>query len=130
MLLQLINIVCGILLIRDKISHPSARGLLSHILPFEAKIGVAALVLGLLGLVERLNIVYFDFPLGSSFPQALPAIAAGLVLGAPYLKKLGINEQISILASFGMILGYICIASGLGSLLFGCISPIGCSAPF
>jgi hypothetical protein len=73
------------------------------------------------------RIVYFGIRLGSSFPQALPAIAVGLVLGYPLLKQFGfLDGLVGMLSRYKTAIGFIAIACGLGSLLFGCISPIGC----
>ena len=135
MILQCINILCGVLLtssfIKEKTQNKAVHDFLKAALPYEAIIGVTALALGGIGLIERFGIFYIGLPLGSSFPQALPAIFAGLILGAPILNAYSDFENTTTaLAPYGMAIGAICILSGLGSLLFGCIMPIGCSAHF
>ncbi len=135
MILQIINIASGVVgassFIKDKITHADAHSALDTVRPYEAKIGLVTAVFGLLALIERLGLIYFNLSLGSSFPQALPALLLGLVLGAPYFERIAfLKPIIAHLAPHRQWLGLIAIASGLGSLLFGCILPLVCRAPF
>jgi hypothetical protein len=131
MLIQIANIVGGLVLSSDFISKrigtAGTDSFLKRMLLYEAEIGVGVLIAGILGLIERLGIFYFNIHLGSSFPQAIPAILTGLVLGAPLIRTLpGIQSIAASLAPYKTALGITSILVGLGSLLFGCISPIGC----
>lgn len=135
MLLQVVNIASGVVaassLIKEQLKSNEVNEALDQTKPYEAWIGIAILALGLMGLIERLGLVYFGLSLGSSFPQALPAIALGLVLGAPYLERYSfLKPVIAQLTPYRPWLGLIAIASGLGSLLFGCVLPLVCHVPF
>jgi hypothetical protein len=135
MIMQIVNIASGVVgaasLVREKITHQEVHGALDKVHPYEMRIGVVTVVFGLMALVERLGLVHFGLPLGSSFPQALPAIALGLVLGAPYFERISfLKSIIAFLAPYREWLGLIAIASGLGSLLFGCVAPLVCTMPF
>lgn len=134
MILQLVNIVSGILLtstiIKEKFSNKEVGDFLDKLHVYESEIGVGVFILGILGLVERLGFFYIG-SIGASFPQSLPAIAAGLLLGAPMLKQFSFLDSASgTLTPYRTIVGIICIACGLGSLLFGCVSPAFCRAMY
>lgn len=129
MIMQIVNIGGGALLsssfIQEKLNHHAVTDLYAKTKPFEAKVGVGIVILGLLALIERLGIFYFGLPLGSSLPQALPAIATGLLLGAPYFEQYAfLKNIIATLTAYKVPLGILAILCGLGSLLVGCISPI------
>ena len=131
MLIQLANILGGALLaapfIIRYVTHTSIDSFFKRISLYQAEIGVGVLLIGFLALIERLGIFFFNINLGSSFPQALPAIAVGLLLGYPLLKKFGFLESIvSSLERHKVAIGLAAIVVGVGSLLFGCVSPIGC----
>ncbi len=131
MIIQLANILGGVLIAAPFISrtfaHRSVDDILKRFSLYEAEIGIGVLVIGILALIERLGIFFFGIHLGSSFPQALPAIAIGIVLGYPLMKQLDILTSLyTALERHKTIIGLIGIAAGLGSLVFGCISPVGC----
>lgn len=136
--MQLINIGSGVVasssLIKSTVKNKEVGEALDSTRQYEAWIGIVMLVFGLMALVERLGIVYFGLSLGSSFPQALPAIMTGLVLGAPMLEKYAfLKPAIAFLTPYRPWLGLLAIACGLGSLLFGCVLPpipFICRAPF
>ena len=133
MILQIVNIGAGALLTSTVIKKhvPSAENFFTKVQPYEAGFGVVVLVLGVMGLLQRLGIFYFSFSLGASFPQALPAIASGLLLGAPLLSRYAAFKTASDkLQEYSTYVGMICILVGLGSLLFGCVSPVLCRMPF
>ena len=135
MLLQIINIGSGLVasstLVKDTLKNDEVSKALDSTHSYEKWIGVAVLAFGILGLIERLGIMYFGIQLGSSFPQALPAIATGLVLGAPYLERFAfLHSTIKALTPYRSWLGLLAIACGLGSLLVGCVLPLVCTAPF
>ncbi len=131
MLIQLANIIGGVLLssafISQRLVNKSADDTIKRIQFYEAEIGIGVLIIGILALIERLGIVYFNIHLGSSFPQAIPAIATGLILGYPFLKQFGFLESaVRYLEPHRTAIGIIAVLVGLGSLLFGCVSPVGC----
>ena len=121
MILQIINIASGVVgassLIKDNVTHADTHNALDAMRPYEARIGVATAVFGL--------------PLGSSFPQAIPALLLGLALGTLYFERIEfLKKPITFLLPYRQSLGLIAIACGLGSLLFGCALPLVCRAPF
>ena len=131
MIIQIANIIGGLVLSSDFISKrlgsTAVDSFYKRALLYEAEIGVGVLIIGLLALIERLGIFYFNISLGSSFPQAIPALLVGVVLGEPLTRNLpGMARAADILAPYKGALGLVAILCGLGSLLFGCISPIGC----
>ncbi len=135
MIMQIVNIASGVVgassLIQSKITHSEVDGAFEKVRPYEVWIGVGTFGFGLVALIERLGIIYFGLPLGSSYPQALSALLLGLVLGAPYFERVAFLKKISTtLMPYRQWLGLIAIAVGLGSLLFGCILPVVCRAPF
>ena len=135
MIMQIINIASGVVgassSIKNVVTHTGVQSALDKTRPHEVWIGIVTVILGLLALVERLGFFYFDLSLGSSFPQAIPAILLGLVLGAPYFEKFTfLKSIIATLMPYRQWLGFLAIACGLGSLLFGCVLLIVCTAPF
>lgn len=136
MILQLANIVCGFLLAASRLKEFGARETIEKLeaalSPYRARLGLAELILGILALVERLGVLHVPIPeFGSSFPQALPAIAMGLVLGADYFAKYpDIHARISQLKEHAEWIGILGIAVGLGSLLFGCFITVFCRGSF
>ena len=131
MLIQLANIIGGVLLsaafISQRLANKSADDTIRRIQLYEAEIGVGVLICGILALIERLGIFFFNIKLGSSFPQAIPAILVGIILGYPLLRQFGfLDGVVRALTPHRTLIGIIAFLCGLGSLLFGCISPIGC----
>ncbi len=130
MIIQLVNILAGVLLcasyINQKVTHQTVAQAMRSIGLYQAEIGIITLIIGIIALLQRLGL-FFGFYIGASFPQALPAMAAGLLLGYPLIKQFGfIEPAVRALEPYREIIGVIAILAGLGSLLFGCISPIGC----
>lgn len=127
MVIQTTNIIAGFLLAAPKLKQFGAKeqveAMHGKLLAFSGVIGVAELVLGVLALIERMGLAYFPIPsFGSSYPQALPAIAIGLILSAHLFEKYPeIREVIGKLKVYEVSLGILGIAVGLGSLLFGCV---------
>ncbi len=135
MIVQLVNIGGGMLLgseyIKEKFHGENVDKLFNTLHPFEARIGVGVALLGSLALIERIGLLHFSLPLGSSFPQAIPAIMTGLLLGAPILSRYHfLKYLIDQLVPHRTVIALLSIACGLGSLLFGCILPVVCGAPF
>lgn len=100
--------------------------------PIKENIGLVVLVLGLIGLIDRLNLIAFFIPeFGSSYPQAFSAIVSGALLALPKLEHFpALATQIKKLTPYTFGLGLLSMAVGLGSLLFGCIMPLVCRVPF
>ena len=123
MILQLINIVSGATLSVPQIKEVAT--------PYVTWIGVLAFAVGILGLIERLLPLTFGLPLGASFPQAIPAILVGLLLAGPRVHVIPYGTDIQkALSPYATWIGYTAMASGVGSLLFGCVLPYVCMAPF
>lgn len=132
MVIQVVNIAAGFLLAAPKIAErgasagvDSAARLLG---PHQATIGYAALAFGVIALVERMGILYLGLPMfGSSYPQALPAIASGLLLAESDLSRFAwLRPVMDRLRPYTSIIGIAAMLSGAGSLLFGCVLPVVC----
>ncbi len=127
MLIQTTNIIAGFLLAAPKLKQwgggEHVEGMHEKLLAFSGVIGVIELVLGVLALIERMGLAYFPIPMfGSSYPQALPAIAIGLILSAHLFEKYPtMHDFITKLKVYEIALGLLGIAVGLGSILFGCV---------
>ena len=133
MILQTANIVSGFVLSSSKIKeHEQVRPLAlraeGFLLPIQEKLGFAVLALGVIGLLVRMGFVFLWIPmLGASFPQAIPAILIGLILTEAYWKKYPrVHEKVLLLVPHRVVIGFVGMASGAGSLLFGCVLPIVC----
>ncbi len=136
MLLQLLNILMGLVAALPGLQK---QGLLQSQTELEGKIaayiptlGLVGLTVGIIGLLIRMDILpIFISSLGASYPQAIPAILLGLLLAAPHFQKYDILGKASDkIKPYAFEIGLIGIASGLGSLLFGCILPVVCHMPF
>lgn len=136
MILQIANIVSGVILAAPGLKEHGGQAFLEKVehetAPLRENIGVITLVLGIIGLVDRMNFISFYIPnFGSSYPQAIPAILTGALLALPKLERYpALANQVKkfVPQSFG--LGVTSIAVGVGSLLFGCIIPLVCHVPF
>lgn len=132
MVIQVVNIAAGFLLAAPKIAeHRASTGADSAarlLGPHQATIGYAALAFGVIALIERMGILYLGLPLfGSSYPQALPAIASGLVLAESDLSRFSwLRPVMDRLRRYASIIGVAAMLSGAGSLLFGCVLPVVC----
>lgn len=133
MVLQVLNIVMGFIAalpgLRERKWFKS--DLEKKTDSWKGYLGLAGLVLGVLGLLVRMDILPpFSYRLGASYPQTIPAIILGLLLAAPILNKHKfIRNIIDKLEPHAFWLGIIGIAVGLGSILFGCIFPVFCGVP-
>jgi hypothetical protein len=123
MIIQLSNVVSGFILAAPKLKTLAAKEHVeqaeSKLNEFRGTIGLIELVIGVVALLQRMGIVYFYFPLlGSSYPQALIAIAIGLILSANFFEKWpSVHEQIDKLENYGEWIGVLGIAVGLLSLI-------------
>jgi hypothetical protein len=129
MLLQIANIAGGVILssslIQEKVKNQNTEKFFAQAHSYEVPIGIVLVLLGCIGLVERLGILYFGINLGSSFPQALPAILSGLLLAQSYFRRFPQLEPVlNLLRMHKNILGIVAILCGAGSLLIGCVAPI------
>src|SRR5262245_21775825 len=120
MILQIFNVAGGTLLSSEKIGEVIGKermaGMVKTVAPHQAVAGVILLVVGIVGLLERLGVIYTGLYLGSSFPQTLPMIATGLLLGEPILGKYAfLAKLIGALRPHAAWIGLIAIACGLGS---------------
>lgn len=129
MVLQTANIVAGFVLGASKLKEFGAKEHIEkgegHLAPFRNMIGIAILVLGVLGLLDRMGIMNIRIPflgLGSSYPQALPAIAMGLLLSSHLFQKFtGLHTFIEKMRPYEGWLGIYGILTGLVSIFFGCV---------
>jgi hypothetical protein len=130
MIIQITNITAGFLLSAPKLKELIGGKGAEHIVVAETKlnafrgtIGVIELVLGVVALIDRLGILHIG-NLGASFPQALAALACGALL-APHLfeKYPAVQEQVKKMEPYTVWIGLVALFIGLGSILFGCVSP-------
>lgn len=125
MVLQVLNIASG------AVTALPNTDIKNKLAPFETRSGLALIVVGLIGLIERLGIFYTGLPLGSSFPQVIPLLAIGLLMAAPVLEKYAfLKKIIDMLRPHKKWIGIIALVCGLGSILFGCIYPVCYPMPF
>lgn len=131
MIIQITNMVSGFVLSAPKLKELVGEKGGEHIIAAEAKlntfrgtIGVIELVFGVAALLGRLGILYVG-GIGASFPQAFAALACGALL-APHLfeKYPGVQAQVEKMKPYTIWIGLAALAIGIGSILFGCISPI------
>ncbi len=125
MIIQLANIISGFILAAPKIAEFGGKNqiekLQSSLLPYQKTIGIIELALGLFALIERVGIFHIG-NLGSSYPQAIPAILAGLILSEPvFHNSPKVTEIIGKLKPHGVWIGLWTIAAGIISIFFGCI---------
>jgi hypothetical protein len=136
MILQIINILAGFLLALPGLKERGAQEWLTTIeaksAPWKDTLGLLTLVVGIIGLLDRIHLIPWFIPeLGSSFPQAIPAILTGALLALPKLERYPvIAAQIKRFTPHVFPLGLLGVAVGLGSLLFGCVVPVFCRLPF
>jgi len=133
MIFQLTNILGGTLLYASHhkklfVGMPGGEALL-RVSPHEDRVGLVVFILGVVALLERVNVLSLGIS-GSSFPQALPAILIGLSLGSPLMRHASMVRIAKTLEPYRSVIGIAGVLSGLGSLLFGCVLPLVCSAPF
>jgi hypothetical protein len=129
MILQILNIVGGAIVASGKMAElfgqERVASIKNSVAPYESRLGLVLIVIGLIGLLERLGIFNTGLRLGSSFPQVIPLIAIGLLLAAPLLEKYpSLKKVTDALQPYSPWIGLAAIACGLGSLLFGCVFPI------
>ena len=81
------------------------------------------MALGVLALLTRMGLLVLHIPnFGASYPQALPAILAGLVMSSQYFDAMpGVSAQIAKLKPNEVWIGVAAITTGVVSLLFGCV---------
>ena len=127
MVIQVINIASGFILAAPKLKEFGAKAEIdtvhAKLSAYSGALGVATLVLGILALIERMGLANFPIPMfGASYPQALPAIAVGLILSAHLFEAhKEIHDVILKLKVYEIGIGVAAILSGAGSLLFGCL---------
>ncbi len=131
MLIQLVNILSGFLLASPKLKTWAGKHVAhvekaeSKLTTFRESIGILALIVGVVALLERLGIIFGMFLFGASFPQAIPAILSGLLLAPRVARKFSVIADFTAkLEPYAQWIGVLGIAVGLGSLLFGCVPPI------
>ncbi len=126
MIIQLANIISGFILALPKIAEIGGRErfalVRTKILPYQKMIGVIELLLGVIALIERIGLLPFYIPdLGSSYPQAIPAILAGLLLASTYFEnKPSLANFINQLKPFAIWIGLFTLLAGIVSIFFGC----------
>jgi hypothetical protein len=132
MILQVTNIACGLSLaaptIKRYVGGETIGALERRIAPYMHITGAVELALGAIGLLHRIGLVRIDiYDLGASYPQSIPAILMGLVLATFLKDKYPFIKDIVVrIDPYRTQLGFLGIAVGLGSLLFGCVLPFVC----
>lgn len=122
MIIQTANIIAGFALAAPKLKELGAREHIANaegrISGFRGSIGVIELALGAAALLERMGLVFFFAPsFGSSYPQAIAAIAMGLILASHLFDKFtAIHGLIGHLRDNAEWIGIAGMAVGLFSL--------------
>lgn len=126
MIPQLVNIIAGFILGSPKLKEWGGKGFFEKIEkllhPYTTPIGWATLIVGVLALLDRLDITIISRSLiDGSFPQAIPLILIGLILLKNFFKKYSkANEIIIKIEPYQIWIGLWGILAGLVSILFGC----------
>ncbi len=136
MIIQVANIGAGFILASPKVKQYVGRNEIEKfervIAPYLNHVGLIELGIGIVALLTRLGISNFyirDF--GASFPQAIPAILIGALIAIRYFDKFPkAKEHLGKLDQYRVELGFLGIAVGLGSLMFGCVLPLVCGQMF
>ena len=94
MILPIVNVIAGFVLAAPKLKEWFAKqhieGVEGALNRFRAHIGFIVLLVGLVGLLKRMDVVIrydWSWHYGSSFPQAIIAIVMGLLLCANFFSK-------------------------------------------
>lgn len=126
MIIQITNAVSGFVLSASKLKEVVGGRGAEHIATAETKInafrgtlGVVELVLGAVALIERI------IGQGGSFPQSVAALACGALL-VPHLfeKYPSVKAFVGRMRPYEIWIGVAALLIGIGSILFGCISPV------
>lgn len=121
MLIVIVNIIAGFMLAAPMLKKlggqqqiDQAQGALNN---FRGGIGIIALILGVLALLERLSLFGYYLGLYFGFPQAIIAILMGLLLAANFFQKYpGMHKFIVSLESYSEWIGILGILIGLSAL--------------
>lgn len=130
--MQILNILCGSLIAAPKLKAWGLGAVMARLESWlggiREKLGLVTLVLGMLALSDRVGVWNVPIPaFGASFPQSLPAIALGLLLAAPLAEKYpALGKMRQALEPVAVWVGFLGLAVGIGSLLFGCFIPQFC----
>jgi len=124
---------CAGLIVAKK---PDAKELIGKLQPFQAGIGVALLVFGVLNLLDALRLLSFVGALPvlviTAFAAVISAIVLGIMFGMPMVAKLSASgaakgeELGKKLAPYQTMVGLVAIGTGLLMLLFvlGILKPM------
>jgi hypothetical protein len=124
---------CAGLIVAKK---PDAKELIGKLQPFQAAIGVALLIFGVLNLLDALRLLGFVSMMPvlviTAFAAVVSAIILGVLFGMPMIAKLSASgaakgeELGKKLAPFQTLFGLVAIGSGLIMLLFvlGILKPM------
>ncbi len=124
---------CAGLIVAKK---PDAKELIGKLQPFQAGIGVALLVFGVLNLLDALRLLSFVGALPvlviTAFAAVISAIVLGIMFGMPMVAKLSASgaakgeELGKKLAPYQTMVGLVAIGTGLIMLLFvlGILKPM------
>ncbi len=86
--------------------------------------GIALMVIGAIGLLQRLDILWLGLG-GSSFPQSIALLAVGLSLAPHTFEKWpAVHAYAQKIEPYTEWVGIAAIAVGLGSIFFGCMAPV------
>jgi hypothetical protein len=124
---------CAGLIVAKK---PDAKELIGKLQPFQAIIGVALLVFGVLNLLDAIRLLSFVGALPvlviCAFAAVVSALVLGIMFGMPMVAKLSASgaakgeELGKKLAPYQTLVGIVAIVSGLVMLLFvlGILKPM------
>ncbi len=136
MIIQIANIGAGFVLaapkVKEYVGKHEIERFLRVIAPYQNHVGLIELGIGIIALMTRAGITNFhisDF--GASYPQAIPAILMGAVIATGFFDRYPkAKEYINKLEPYRTELGFLGIAVGVGSLMFGCVLPLVCGQMF
>ena len=122
MIIQIANIVAGFILAAPRLKQwltlsqvGEAEAKLSK---FRGTIGMVELVIGVIALLVRVGFPSPIYMLGASFPQAIAAIAIGLILSAEFFRKYPQVDQVVVkLEQHSEWIGLAGMAVGIGSII-------------
>ena len=121
MLILIVNIIAGFMLAAPMLKKLGGAQEIekaqSGLNNFRGVIGIIALVLGVIALIQRLGIVWMYTGLYDSFPQAIIAIIMGLMLAANFFQKYAsVHNFIQSLEKYSEWIGVLGIIIGLSGI--------------
>ena len=122
MIIQIANLVSGFVLSGSLLGE--IKGLRETVVraermlsPYKRLLGVVEFTLGVLQLLDRADVIFVSFLTGG-FPQALLAVALGILLAGSLLDRIpGIRLLHKLLLPYGQAIGVLGMLVGLSAFL-------------